>query len=207
MLSVGRVIVMGGMVMGSLAGCASTPDSGNWIVAEHVDEFTDARSCRVEQRARGSSWRQVMSVLPYVERRGDELRVGLRSATRYGGIPTGDVRLRVDENPAWTITTAETPMDARPAGEEAWSKALPANATDADRAQFEATTRETMGAVGKMISPYTAATGEKAAAMLKQMKSGTALIYETTGFNQPGSSTGRVALDAQFKSGLAACGL
>jgi hypothetical protein len=207
MLSVGRAIVMGGMVMGCLGGCASVPDPGNWIVAEHVDEFTDARTCRVEQRARGSSLRQVMSFVPYAERRGEELRVGLRSATRYGGLPTGDVRLRVDENPAWTISTAETPIDARPAGEEAWSKALPANATDTDRVQFEATTREAMGTIGKMISPYTAATGEKAAAMLAQMKSGTVLIYETSAFNQPGSSTGRVALDAQFKSALAACGL
>lgn len=207
MASFERVLIACGIFAACLGGCASAPDPGNWLVADRVDEFTDARSCRVEQRVRGASWRQVMSFGPYVERRGDELRVGLRSATRYGGLPTGDIRLRVDDNPAWTISTAETPIDARPAGEEAWSKVLPKNATDADRAQFEATSREAMGVVGQMISPYTAATGEKAAAMLAQMKSRTVLIYETTGFNQPGSSTGRVTLDAQFRSALASCGL
>jgi hypothetical protein len=35
----------------------------------------------------------------------------------------------------------------------------------------------------------------------------TVLIYETAGFNQPGSSTGRVVLDAQFKAALQRCGL
>jgi hypothetical protein len=201
------MVLAAGIVAGGLGGCASVPDPGNWIAAEHVDEFTDARSCRVEQRARGGTWRQAITLVPYIERRDNEVRVGLRSPNRFGGIPTGDVRLRVDEHPAWTITTAETPMDAKPTGANSFANALPATATEAERRQFEATTQEVYSSMGKMISPFTAATGEKAAAMLAQMKSGTVLIYETAGFNQPGSSTGRVVLDAQFKAALQTCGL
>ena len=202
MLSFGRLFFAAGIVLGATGGCTSVPDPGNWIAAEHVDEFTDARSCRVEQRVRGGSWRQAISFVPYTERRGEQVRVGLRSPTQFGSIPTGDVRMRIDDHPAWTITTAETPVDVQPAGAQAFPNALPATATDAERRQFEAVTQNVYSSMGKMISPFTAATGEKASAMLAQMKSGTVLIYETAGFNQPGSSTGRVVLDAQFKAAL-----
>lgn len=207
MLSVGKILALAAIMSGGLAGCASIPDPGNWTATAQVDPFTDARLCRVEQRVRGASWRQLISFVPYIERRDDGIRVGLRSPNAYGGVPTGDVRIRIDDNPAWTITTAETPIDKQPAGITPYmgtaSAASPGTggSTAADAAQ------QVYGSIGKMISPFTAATGDKAEAMLAQMKEGSMLIYETTGFNQPGSSTGRIALDDEFRAALTKCAL
>lgn len=201
MLSVGKILALAAVMSGGLAGCASIPDPGNWIATAQVDPFTDAQLCRVEQRVRGASWRQLISFVPYIERRDDRIRVGLRSPNAYGGVPTGDVRFRIDDNPAWTITTAETPIDKQPAGIAPAVAPLTGGSTAADAAQ------QVYGSIGKMISPFTAATGDKAAAMLAQMKEGSMLIYETTGFNQPGSSTGRVALDDEFRAALTKCAL
>lgn len=80
------------------------------------------------------------SYYPYIEIVDKDLRVGVKSGGRYL-IPVGDVQLRIDQNPAWTISTSETPIDYVP---EVQLKALQAYAsTDPQKQQLIASSYRT----------------------------------------------------------------
>lgn len=72
---------------------------------------------------------------------------------------------------------------------------------------LEKTYKTALQASAQAMSPFTAATGEKAEKILAQMKTGKVLIYRTLGMNQAASSTGEYALDQSLSKALTECGI
>ena len=164
-----------------------------WVVSSHTDEFTDS----VTQMIIGSTTNghrffatQTASFYPFVGKKDGKLYVGVRSGGSYR-IPTGTVQLRIDGNPAWTITPDETPASLVPGT---------ANSNNS-------VSQETMRSMTKILSPFTAAVGDKAVKIIKQMAAGNLLKYRTVGMNQAASTTGEVPLDTSFAHGLAQLGV
>lgn len=193
----------------TLAGCAtSLPTLPTWGALDRTDRFTDEQSCRVTLvgAIRMDVYRAGLRYYPYVERRGADVRVGLMAHPVLPA-PTGAVQIRVDNLPAWTIDTSETPIDSGASNTAAQVNAL--LPTTADPAHAEAVRRsaEAMSEnITRSVSPYTAATGEKARDILAQMKSGQRVIYRTMGANSA-STAGEAALGAEFNQALADCGM
>ncbi|SFU98420.1 hypothetical protein [Halomonas korlensis] len=191
------------------AGCAinqPAPDI-KWIAQYSTDEFTDESTCRVTVGSRYTSrniYTYTGALYPFVESKGGELRVGVMSGGK-AKIPVGEVQLRIDQNPAWNIGINETPADLVP------SQDIPepyqAQLSDEQREMVASTYRATMKHTAQAMSPYTATTGEKAEAILRQMLDGNELIYRSVGLNQPGSGTGEYDLDASLNEALARCGI
>ena len=82
-----------------------------------------------------------------------------------------------------------------------------ASMTAEQKAQYQATFENSMENATKIMSPYTAVSGEKAKKILSEMVSGTKLIYRRVGFNQAASSTGEYKLDMSFQNALTECGI
>jgi hypothetical protein len=139
---------------------------------------------------RGNSFTQAGKYYPFVGEKDGEFYAGVRSGGSYR-IPTGTVQLRVDDKPVWTITPEETPAVLVPA-----TAGAP-----------ESTSQETMRSMAKVLSPFTAATGDKAKKIIKQMSNGKVLKYRTVGLNQAASSTGEVPIDSSFFEGLTKIGI
>jgi len=57
------------------------------------------------------------------------------------------------------------------------------------------------------MSPFTAATGEKAAAILKELVHGKVLRFRLIGINQAASTTGEIKLDPSFISAVVEIGI
>ncbi len=206
-MRIGAVVVM----VAVLAGCGGGAGGGPWVTWTRVDEFTDRRSCmaNTEGGVKQGFARGLMGVYLYnylfVETIDGDLRVGVRSGGRVK-IPVGDVQIRIDGRKAWTISTSETPLDYLPkATREDVTRRVKAMGGDADRAK--ATYDAMMATMVKSMSPYTASTGEKARAILEEMKRGREVIYRTIGANRAGSTTGRAPLDGSFHKALARCGI
>ncbi|MNH40707.1 hypothetical protein D3C79_1020630 [compost metagenome] len=72
---------------------------------------------------------------------------------------------------------------------------------------LEKTYKTALQASAQAMSPFTAATGEKAEKILAQMKTGKVLIYRTLGMNQAASSTGEYVLDQSLSKALTECGI
>ena len=121
-------------------------------------------------------------------------------------IPVGDVQLRIDQNKAWTINTSETPLDYVPEGQ---LKAMQAYAPKDPQQQqlIENAYRSAMEGSARAMSPYTAATGEKAKSILAEMRTGKKLIYRSVGLNQAASTTGEFLLDPSLEVALRQCGI
>lgn len=191
-----------------MSGCATGPgQSVEWITVRNTDQFTDKSTCGVTVGSFytvGGVFTASNHYYPYIESVNGELRVGIRSGGRFK-IPVGDVQLRIDQNPAWTIATGETPVDYVPEGQ---LKAMQAYGGDAKQQQMlESTYKAALQASAQAMSPFTAATGEKAEKILAQMKTGKVLIYRTLGMNQAASTTGEYALDQSLSKALTECGI
>lgn len=196
-------------IAATLSGCATTlPTAGpTWGALQRTDRFTDQQSCRVTLIAavRMDALRPVLRYYPYVERRGAEVRVGLMAHPSMP-MPVGAIQLRIDDLPAWSIGTSETPIDSVVITAQQLTAQLP---SVSDPAQAEAMRRsaEAMSAtMTRSASPYTATTGEKARDILNQLRSGARLIYRTTGANAS-STTGEAPLGPEFIQALQECGL
>jgi hypothetical protein len=193
-----------------IAGCGNSPTAPQveWITVKNTDKFTDKSTCAVTVGSfytRGSVYTASNHYYPYIETVDGDLRVGVRSGGRFL-IPVGDVQIRIDQNPAWTISTAETPLDYVPEGQlKATQAAAP---KDPQQQQIVANAYKTaMESTARSMSPFTAATGEKARSILNQMRSGRSLIYRTIGLNQAASTTGEYALDHSLEAALRQCGI
>lgn len=151
-------------------------------------------------------YRAGLKYYPYVERRGSDIRVGVMAHPSLPA-PAGAVQIRVDDLPAWTIDTSETPIDTTGANTAAQMNALMPAVTDP--AQAEAM-RRSAGAMAdnitRSVSPYTAATGDKAREIINQLKAGHRVIYRTLGANAA-STAGEAELGAEFNRALADCGI
>ena len=194
-----------------LSGCgggAGVAPSVRWFTQGGVDEFTDVRSCMVTAASRYTArfaTSYTGKYYPFVETRAGSLRVGVRSGGRVK-IPVGDVQIRIDDHKTWTIASAETPLDYMPqATRDDIARRVKAMGGDADRAK--ATYEAMMATMARSMSPFTAATGEKARKILRQMMNGTRIKYRTVGMNAPGSTKGEYYLDESFLAGLRECGI
>lgn len=193
----------------ALSGCAtSLPTLPTWGALDRTDRFTDQSSCRVTLvgAIRIDVYRAGLKYYPYVERRGSEVRVGLMAHPSFPA-PAGAVQIRVDDLQAWTIDTSETPIDTTGANTAAQMNALMPAVTDPAQADAMRRSAEAMADnITRSVSPYTAATGDKARSIIDQMKAGHRVIYRTLGANAA-STAGEAALGEEFNQALADCGI
>lgn len=131
---------------------------------------------------------------PFIEINGDGLFVGVKS---MHGLMVGDIQIRIDDNTAWNISTSETPIVLQPSN--------PAGEAFEGNEYAQKAYQQTMDAMTKITSPFTAASGEKAEAILAEMLDGEELIYRSIAMNQPGSTTGKIKLDASLLKALTEC--
>lgn len=222
-MKLGNEGVIGRLLLGSLAalslvyGCAST--STTWHVELAEDEFTDTASCKVVYGSDSSrafnqgllgSGTFTMGVpvtlhYPFFQRVGDEVLFGVENVY---GLFVGDVQIRVDDNPAVSISSMETPvyLSAAPATNVVDLSYLD-GVEGVDREALEKQMSEAVNAVQAVGSPFTAAGGEKARLIIDQVQAGSNLKLRLIGTNQARSSTGEYALGANLNTALAACGI
>lgn len=175
-----------------------------WGATSNKDQFTD-KITKMVTVGEGLSDRliitQSLKYYPFVGIQDGELYVGVRSGGRYR-IPTGTVQIRIDENTAWTISPDETPIHIAPL-----LPTPPAITTADTTGVVEKTQAKAMENVTKIMSPYTATTGPKARAIIKEMIAGKVVKYRTVGLNQAASTTGEVAIDHSFVKSLREIGI
>ncbi len=189
-----------------LTGCQSMSSGTIWAVSSSQDQFSDVETKMVtvgQWRSSGTIWTKSLNYYPFVGLQDGELFVGIRSGGSYG-IPTGTVQMRVDANKAWTIEPSETPVYLAPAPAQ---PAIPTANNDNATVDLAAVQAEALRNMSKALSPYTAATGEKAKSILREMVAGKTLKYRSVGMNQPASSTGEVVIDASFIQSLKLIGI
>lgn len=192
-----------------ISGC-TTPPKPSWITTYKKDQFTDKVTCEIglaKYYTQSSAFTLTGEYYPFIAVVDNQLRLGVKSGGKVL-IPVGDVQLRIDNNPAWTITTSETPIDSTANA----NYKMPSydNLTSEQKALIANTQKAAMESVSKSMSPYTVATGDKANQILKQILTGNKLIYRTVGLNQSGSTTGEYDLASMRESllaGLKQCGI
>lgn len=163
----------------ALSGCATAIDSPPraWVAVPEVDRISGAVSCRVMPTAVAMAKNSVRATYgPIVEWHAGQLRVGIVSAGPQ--LPPGRIALRVDGNEAWTVETAETPID------------------------FSKWRNRSMD---QELSPVTEATGHKAEAILQQMRGGRVLAFRHSGITADHSSDGVIDLGPDFNSAVGLC--
>ena len=199
----------------SLIGCASTTPKVQWVASIQFDRFTDITTCTVSTGSlyTGSSvFTYTNHLYPFIEVVNNDLRVGVKSGGKYK-VPVGDVQLRIDNNKAWTISMSETPVNVKPNTTmnsqlelmTEYAKNLPKE----QKKLIVDSYKTAMSATGKMLSPFTLTTGDKAKAILNEMLNGKALIFRTLGFGliagNTAGSTGEFLLDGSLKVALEKC--
>lgn len=194
-----------------LGACGSTePPEIRWFTQKNVDQFNDTSTCRVTvgglYYANGTVLTYTNQFYPFVETVDSDLRVGVLSGGKVQ-VPVGNVQLRIDNNDSWTIETQETPVDYVPSSSTVDMTPYMSSLTAEQKVQFQSTYESSMENATKIMSPYTAVSGEKAKKILSEMVSGTKLIYRRVGFNQAASSTGEYKLDMSFQNALTECGI
>jgi hypothetical protein len=198
-----------------LAGCASITPKVEWVASTEFDRFTDQKTCTVTTGSlytQSSVFTYTNHLYPFIEVVDGELRVGLKSGGKYK-VPVGDVQLRIDKNKAWDISMSETPVNVKPDPQTSaqvdimteYAKSLPPE----QQALVVNSYKAAMSSTGKMLSPYTATTGDKAKAIVKEMLKGNSLIYRTLGFSQVanygGGTTGEFLLNGSLEVALNKC--
>lgn len=193
-----------------LTGCASNENKGPWRASVTMDRFTDEIDCFVsvsEYWGGDFLYTRQNHFYPYIQQENGELRVGLRSGGKFP-IPVGNVKLRIDKNPAWEILVSESPSDTSqvtslmPAD---YVKNITENLDEKNKALIEKTFSAQQKLTSQMLSTYTAATGEKAKSILEEMLAGKMLITQTAGMPGVKSTVGEAILNESLKMALADC--
>jgi hypothetical protein len=163
-----------------------------------TDRFSDETTCRVQpseaivddvySQFGVSSASRVFAIYPYVERRKGGIRVGMIG---FRNIPIGETQLRIDQNPAWTISPSETPVDS----------GSPVVGVPPEIAASVG------NSIAQTLSPFTATTGAKAQQILAQLRAGSRVISRRVGPNAAASTTGEITLGADFNAALSKCGI
>ncbi len=177
-----------------LSGCKT------WHAVHSIDEFTDQHTKMVtvgEWKTNNIVFTKSLKFYPFVGVSNKDVFVGIRSGGIYK-IPTGTVQLRIDTNPAWTISPEETPITLSPAYPTMKTPNMPA---------LEKVQKQMMNNITQIMSPYTATTGDKAQKIIKEMLTGSILKYRIIGQNQAGSTTGTIKLDKSFKDAIQEIGI
>lgn len=197
------------IVILSITACASNSPKQNWVVLNNTDQFTDKTTCTVTTGSfysGDSVYTMSNHYYPYIQKDGTTILVGVQSGGKFK-IPVGNIQLRIDSNPAWMITSAETPLLSSNTAANTLPPSYPDNMSDEQKKAFETTYKNAMNTATKAMSPFTATTGDKAHKILTEMLNGHKLIYRTVGLNQDASSTGEVLIDNSFKTALDQCGI
>lgn len=209
-----KLLITVGSVL-ALSGCASTMQpQESWVSTIKADEFTDEITCSVTAgtfQSSGLSFTQQSHYYPVVRTVDDELMVGVISGGRYP-IPVGNVQLRIDDHETWTIEASETPVDgensmADMAFSDSMTNAYTANMTEEQKAQYLAVMEATKQNTAGIMSPETLTTGDKAKAILEQIRSGKELKVRVLGFGMQKSTTGRHPIDSSLEQALNECGI
>lgn len=187
-----------------------------WSAIDSTDKFADVQSFMVTIGSYGSTesilYTTSLSLYPFIEKRGEEMTVGIRS----GGsskVPVGTVQLRIDGNKTWTIEPSETPLYFAPANLMGGISSTPTTPRsgnpqqDAYIKQLQENAKNMQQNAIKNMSPFTAATGEKAKSIIKEMMTGQTIIYRKVGVNQAASSEGSANLDQSFKDAMIKAGI
>lgn len=188
-----------------ITGCAAT----SWTSSSTKDEFTDETSCKVLYgntfgrefvKAQGG-----IHFYPFIERRQGQVIFGVHNDY---GVPTGDVQVRVDNNEAVTISYTETPVFYS-ASSNAVDLSYLKSVEGVDQEAMQTTLDESMKNIGKMSSPFTATSGDKAKKIIEAMKSGSIMKMRVIGFGTNSSATnvGEYTLNQDLLAALAECGL
>ena len=195
-----------------LSGCASVQPE--WVSWSETDEFTDNTLCRATVGSiysQNSVYTMTGNFYPFIEKVNGEIIVGLTSGGKVK-MPVGDIQLRIDNNKAWDINTDETPAD--PDNLPKYMQAMQSNSalytqnlSDEEKKLVEDAFEKTSNSTAKMVSTFTATTGEKALLIINEMLQGKEVIYRTKGFINNGSTTGRFKLDSSLPLSMEKCGI
>lgn len=194
-------------------GCTSTPKTeGPWAASVSYDRFTDNVECFVSTGDYFTSTTVYTSnnkYYPFVQVKNGVLLVGVRSGGQYK-VPVGDVKFRIDSNQSVDISVSETPLDKQA---NPMIDAMKANfaSLPEDQRKLISDAYDNAGKYSQAVtSPITAAAGDKAKALLEQLKQGRKLIYQAGLFpNMPAmkSTIGEYVINASFHKSLAECGI
>ncbi len=193
-----------------LSGCASNENKGPWRASVSIDRFTDEVDCFVSVAEYWGSdifYTKQNHYYPYIQQKKGELRVGLKSGGKFP-IPVGNVKLRIDSNEAWQILVSESPVDSSQFSNMIspdYVKNITQNLDEKNKALIEKTFSDQQQFTSQMLSTYTAATGEKAKNILKEMLSGSILITQTTGIPGFKSTLGEAPLNQSLQKALSDC--
>jgi len=201
---------------------ALAPLELKWNAQREVDKFADTETCRVTTwfaRDDQGGWRYANQIYPVVERRGGAVLVGVMTAPMRSGpnlvaMPAGDVQIRIDGNPTWSIASVETPADVTQGTSPqlmsqsvvAQTEAALKNNPHVDAAAMAEAQRTMMTQMSSVMSPRTLATGEKATQILAQMKAGKTIMYRKITTGTVTSEPVSFPLDG-LNAALAKCGL
>ena len=186
-------------------GCSSS----NWVVKSQTDEFTDQSSCKIVYGSDfGRGFTKGLGGIhyyPFIERSGNEVIFGIHNDYN---IPVGDVQIRVDNNPAHTISFRETPVFYSATSKPVDLSYLK-NTPGIDHKVLQDSTNSMVEDINKMSSPYTATTGKKAIKIISQMRKGKTLKLRVIGFatNTVRSTTGKYNLGDGLSKALNSCGI
>jgi hypothetical protein len=153
------------------------------------------------------SFTRTGAIYPIVELNSKHgLLVGVSSGGRFR-LPTGDILWRVDDLPYRELKAADNPSDRE--------SAIPADAT-------ALLTQQTMALAQSMTATSTVASGERAWAMLAELRQGHGLQFRqvgaATGYglrSEQAEATGIITkaglrpwpIDASFQAALSTCGI
>ena len=175
-----------------------------WGATTSKDQFTD-KVTKMATVGDGVSTNFIVThslkYYPFVGIQDGELYVGVRSGGRYR-IPTGTIQIRIDENASWTIGPEETPVYLAPL-----LPSIPIYAAIDSKGVIEKSQEKAMENMTKIMSPYTATTGDKAKSIIKEMLLGKVIKYRTVGINQAAPTTGQAVIDGSFLKSLREIGI
>jgi len=138
-----------------------------WTIKRTVDRFTDEKTCRVTPLSEFS--RAIVAGLMkvgytsyfFAEIRDNGVRVGVTSDSNIPVAP--EIQLRIDSDPAITITSADTPVDQGPTIPIPNLQNLPPAVRDS--------IARSMQTAMAIMSPYRVVTGDRAKEILRRLVS------------------------------------
>lgn len=201
----------------SIAGCTSNPiipSKITWISSKTTDEFSDKQTCIATVGSIytvSGAYTETGKLYPFIQTLDGKIIVGVKSGGTIN-MPVGNIQLRIDNNKAWDISTSETPANPTNLPGYMQGTLLPTsvytqNLPEEQKEVIENAYKTVMTQTTKLMSPYTAASGEKAESIINEMLNGKILIYRTKGFTGTSSNTGQYTLDSSLAKAMDGCGI
>lgn len=174
------------------AGCAGHQPP-TWYQADVNDKFRDVHGCRTtigSEDVGSYHYTFAGNLYPFVQKVGDELKVGVTSMAIPGSgsttfrpsvpLPVGDIEMKIDDNPTWVLAAAETRVVEVPGSTAALTKQQVQESIQS-MSQNNPALAASMAAMPetarKLMLPYTTVTGEKAKEIVEQMRTGRIVAF------------------------------